>query len=293
MTAFGRSKRVTEDGTKCVTVEIRSVNNRFLDLSVRVPRSYSFLEERIRGYISERGITRGKVDVNLSVDVLSSGDVGMTLDEGMAGAYLEALKKLRDRFGLPDDISTMSVAQNRDLFLIRSADEDEDASYAQFLPIIREAVDGFLDSREREGQRLKEDLLSKIERLGQYRDEVEKLSEGQVDAYAEKLEAKIREILDRHELVLDEGRILTEVGIYADRVAVDEELARLSSHLAGFREILDGDEPAGRKLDFLVQEINREINTVGSKASETKIARTVVEMKTLLEKIREQIQNLE
>ncbi|MCQ2423583.1 MAG: YicC family protein [Clostridia bacterium] len=293
MTAFGRARGTSGSGDKDITTELKSVNSRFMDLSVRLPRSYSFLEEKIKAYLTERGISRGKIEVSVSVDLLRQEDVEITLDEAVAASYIKALETLRDTFGLRDDISTMRVAQNKDIFIEKKAEDDLERDWDDVRRVLGEAVDMFLAAREREGANLRADLLGKVDSLRDMAKTVEKLSAADVENYTEKLEARIRQLLDKNDLSFDDSRILTEVGIFADRVAIDEELVRLGSHFKAFEEIIDAPEAAGRKLDFLVQEINREINTIGSKANNTEIAHLVVEMKTVVEKIREQIQNLE
>jgi len=293
MTAFGRARRTTALGVKDITAEIKSVNSRYMDLSVRLPRFYSFLEEKIKAYLTERGIARGKIEVSVSVDILSQKGTEITVDTAVAESYIKALETLRDTFGLKDDISTMRVAQNRDVFIEKKAEDDLEKDWADVRAVLSEAVDVFLSAREREGANLRADLLKKADHIKELAAKVAELSKNAVDAYGEKLEAKIRQFLDNNSLVIDENRILTEVGIFADRVAIDEELVRLDSHFGAFAEMMDAAEPIGRKLDFLVQEINRETNTIGSKANNTEISHLVVEMKTEIEKIREQIQNLE
>jgi len=293
MTAFGRARRTTALGDKDITAEIKSVNSRYMDLSVRLPRFYSFLEEKIKAYLTERGIARGKIEVSVSVDILSQKGTEITVDTAVAESYIKALETLRDTFGLKDDISTMRVAQNRDVFIEKKAEDDLEKDWADVRAVLSEAVDVFLSAREREGANLRADLLKKADHIKELAAKVAELSKNAVDAYGEKLEAKIRQFLDNNSLVIDENRILTEVGIFADRVAIDEELVRLDSHFGAFAEMMDAAEPIGRKLDFLVQEINRETNTIGSKANNTEISHLVVEMKTEIEKIREQIQNLE
>ncbi len=293
MTAFGRARGTSGSGDKDITTELKSVNSRFMDLSVRLPRSYSFLEEKIKAYLTERGISRGKIEVSVSVDLLRQEDVEITVDEAVAASYIKALETLRDTFGLRDDISTMRVAQNKDIFIEKKAEDDLERDWDDVRRVLGEAVDMFLAAREREGANLRADLLGKVDSLRDMAKTVEKLSAADVENYTEKLETRIRQLLDKNDLSFDDSRILTEVGIFADRVAIDEELVRLGSHFKAFEEIIDAPEAAGRKLDFLVQEINREINTIGSKANNTEIAHLVVEMKTVVEKIREQIQNLE
>ena len=291
MTAFGRARSTV--GGKDITVEIRSVNNRFFDCSVKLPRAFSFLEEKIKPYLQANGISRGKVDVFVSIDVVDSPDVRITLDEGYAASYLAALRTLGEKFDLRDDLSIMTVAQNRDLFLIQKPEEDVERDWADVSAVLSEALDRFLASRESEGGRIETDLRGKISAIAERVNRIEELSREDTLTYREKLEARLREMLADNRIVFDENRILTECAVFADRIAIDEELVRLRSHFVGFEEILASSEPVGRRLDFLVQELNRETNTIGSKAQNTEIARLVVDIKCEIEKIREQIQNIE
>ena len=291
MTGFGRC-RETVEGLD-ITVEIKSVNSRFLDCTAKVSRAYGYLEERIKPYLMSRGVTRGKVDVWISVDVMDSGSVQITADEGDLQGYLEALYTLRDKYGLRDDISVMSVARNHDIFQIKKPDEDIEHDWERVLTVLSKAVDTFLTVREREGERLAADLRSKMENIKGAVDRIEELSLADVSTYRERLAERIREALNDCQITPDETRLLTECAIHADKVAVDEEMVRLRTHFGAFEEILSSGEPVGRKLDFLMQEMNREINTTGSKCSDAQIAHLVVDVKCELEKIREQIQNLE
>ncbi len=291
MTGFGRC-RETVNG-RDVTVEIRSVNSRFLDCSVKLSRSVSYLEERVKPYLQEKGVARGKVDVWIGVETLSSVGVSVELDDGYLQGYLSALYRLRDEFGLRDDVSVMTVAQNQNLFTVKKPEEDIEKDWADVKSVLDKAAEAFLASREREGERLAADLREKVESIRLATDRIEKLSAATVVSYRERLAERVREALADNRITVDEGRLLTECAIFADKVAVDEELVRLRSHFAAFREILDSGEPIGRKLDFLMQEMNREINTTGSKCNDAEIARIVVDVKCELEKIREQIQNLE
>ena len=291
MTAFGRARRTV--GGKDITVEIRSVNNRFFDCSVKLPRAFSFLEEKIKPHLQGAGITRGKVDVFIGIDVVDTPGADIAIDEGYAGAYVSALRSLGERFGLRDDISIMTVAQNRDLFIIKKPEEDAERDWIDVSSVLDEAVEKFLSGRAREGQNIEADLVSKVNAIRSRVDSIEALSEADTVSYKEKLEARLREMLSDNRIVFDENRILTECAVFADRIAIDEELVRLRSHFDGFEDILRSDEPVGRRLDFLVQEINRETNTIGSKCQNASIAKLVVDIKCEIEKIREQIQNIE
>ena len=291
MTAYGRA--VCSTAEKDITVEIKSVNNRYFDCSIRTPRIYSPLEEKIRARIQQSGISRGKIDVNVSLSVKSSEGVTVALDRGYAESYIAALRELRDEFSLSDDISVMSVAANRDLFTVVRPEEDSEKDWAELCPVLDEAVASFNAMRAAEGQRLMQDLASKKANLVKLASEIKVQSEADIAQYRAKLEARLRSTLENLDIVIDEARILTECAIFADRVAIDEELVRLASHFAAFDEMLLMDIPVGRKIDFLLQEMNREVNTTGSKCSDSEIAHKVVDMKAELEKIREQIQNIE
>ncbi len=291
MTAFGRARSTV--GGKDITVELRSVNNRFFDCSVKLPRAFSFLEEKIKPYLQSRSISRGKVDVFITIDVIDTPDVRIAIDEGYAEAYICALRSLGERFGLRDDVSVMGVARNSDIFVIKKSEEDTEKDWADLRVVLDEAIDKFLSARAREGENIRKDLEGKVVSIGVKVDEIEKLSLSDTVSYREKLEARLREMLSDNRIVFDENRILTECAVFADKIAIDEELVRLRSHFDGFADILKADEPAGRRLDFLVQEINRETNTIGSKCQNSAIARLVVDIKCDIEKIREQIQNIE
>ena len=291
MTAFGRAKGSV--GGKEITVELRSVNNRFFDCSAKLPRAFSFLEEKIKPHLQSRSISRGKVDVFISIDVVDTPDVVIDIDEGYAAAYIKALRKLRDQFDLNDNINVMSVASNKDLFVIKKSEEDTEKEWADLCTVLDVAIDKFLAAREREGQNIRLDLEGKIASISEKVTRIEALSETDTREYRIKLEQKLKDMLSDSRIVFDENRILTECAIFADKIAIDEELVRLRSHFDGFAEILSADEPAGRRLDFLVQEINRETNTIGSKCQNSAIAKLVVDIKCDIEKIREQIQNIE
>jgi len=293
MTAFGRARKMSSDGALDITAEIRSVNSRYLDCSVRMSRSVSHLEDRVKTALSEAGITRGKVEVYIGVDVLEQRGMEIALDREAARAYVAALNQLREEFGLTDDISVMRVAQNRELFVVKKPEEDDEHEWNEIRAVLSEALAGFNEMRRKEGENLCRDILGKAEKIRGMAEEVKKLSEADIAGYPQKLEQRIRKFLEDFDAEASEQRILTEAAIYADRAAIDEELVRLGSHFKALSEIVNSDEAAGRKLDFLVQEINRETNTIGSKAGNAQIAHLVVDMKTEIEKIREQIQNLE
>ena len=292
MTAFGRKKETTAGG-KSVTVEIRSVNNRYFDCTVRLPRAYSYLEEKIKPYLQKKGVTRGKVDVSVTVESDAGAQGNIRLDEDYTAQYLQALYTLRDTFGLRDDISVMNVAKNASVFVTSAPEEDAEAVWQEIVGVMDGALALFLAARQNEGRRLTEDIREKLAVIRRRVDAIEEMSEADTRGYRDKLEERLRTILHDHNITVDENRLLTECAVFADKIAIDEELVRLRSHFGTFEEIAASDEPAGRRLDFLLQEINRETNTIGSKCQNADIARLVVDIKTDLEKIREQIQNLE
>ena len=291
MTAFGRAKRQGE--AKDITIEIKSVNSRFFDCNVKLPRAYIFLEERIKDHIRKNAVGRAKVDVFVTVDAHTSGVGSVGLDTPYLESYLSALYRLRDEFGLKDDISVMTVARHQDIFTHDKPEEDLEAEWEIFRSVLDEAILGYAEMREREGAKAEADIKEKIELVRSYADEVEEISKEDTVGYRDKLEAKLKAILADAEITPDENRLLTECAIWADKIAIDEELVRLRSHFGAFYDIIESKDPSGRKLDFLMQELNRETNTIGSKANNARIARIVVNMKGELEKIREQIQNIE
>lgn len=293
MTAFGRARRMSDDGSRDITIELKSVNSRYLDCTVRLPRAFSYLEEKIKAYVSDRGVVRGKLEIYVSIDVLENNGMCVDLDTAAAESYIAALKKLRDEFGLKDDISVMRVAANRDLFIVKKPDDDAEKDWNDIRPTLDEALGAFIAAREREGANLEADIYKKIDNIKANLKNIAALSDADTKGYYSKLQARIKQFLSDNDIEIAEQRILTEAAIFADRVAIDEEIVRLESHFKAFDEIIATPEPAGRKLDFLLQEMNRETNTIGSKANDAAIAKLVVANKNELEKIREQIQNIE
>ncbi len=291
MTAFGRHSETVNE--KNITVEIKSVNNRYFDCSVRIPRNYSFLEERIKPYLQLHGISRGKVDVSITIENVGSSDVSISLNEEYAKAYYEALKQLKEALDLPGEITVATLQRDSNIFTLSKLEEDEEQDWLDLSAVLEKAIEKFITAREREGANIEADLRSKIAAINKNVDVVEAHSEVDVKSYRARLEEKLRAVLSDNKVTLDENRILTECAIFADKVAVDEEIVRLRSHFKTFEDILSSKDPAGRKLDFLMQEMNRETNTIGSKCSNSEIAHIVVDIKCELEKIREQIQNIE
>ena len=291
MTAFGRHSEIVNN--KNIIVEIKSVNNRYFDCSSRISRNYSFLEEKIKPYLQTHGISRGKVDVSVTIEPIGTSDVSITLNEGYARAYYEALVQLRDMLSLPGEITVATLQRDSNIFTVSKLAEDEEQDFADLCVVLDQAIEKFIVAREKEGANIESDLISKVQGIKERVDIIESHSEEDIASYRSRLEEKLRTVLSDNKITLDENRILTECAIFADKVAVDEEIVRLRSHFKAFEDILKSDEPVGRKLDFLMQEMNRETNTIGSKCSNSSIAHVVVDIKCELEKIREQIQNIE
>ena len=288
MTGYGRSEQIV-DG-RAVTVEIKSVNHRYFEFSCRTTRGYSFLEEKLKSFLQGR-ITRGKVDAYISVEALESAQTQVLVNHSLAEGYVQALRELAERYGLRDDISVSTASRYSDIFSVHKAPEDEEAVWSSVQQAAEEALKNFLAMREAEGERLRADVLSRAGTIMKLVDEIETRSPQTVAEYQERLRQKIQELLGDN--TVDEQRLLTETAIFADKVAVAEETVRLRSHFRQMEEMMKTDAPIGRKLDFLVQEMNREANTIGSKAVDSKIAYLVVDIKAEIEKIREQIQNIE
>ena len=288
MTGYGRDQQLLHG--RSITVEIRSVNHRYFEFSCRAPRGCAFLEDRLKRAL-QSAISRGKVEVALTLQTVESRNTSVAVDHALAGQYITALRTLGEEYALPDDLTLSTVCRLPDIFTLCRGEEDEEELAADVLSVLQKALEQFVAMRETEGERLKADVLSRLLTMEEHLSFVEERSPQTVAEYRARLTAKLTELLNG--AVPDENRILTEVGIIADRLAVDEETVRLRSHFAQLRKILESTEPVGRKLDFLVQEMNRETNTIGSKCSDTAIAGHVVEMKSELEKIREQIQNIE
>ena len=288
MTGYGRGEAVL--GGRTITVELRSVNNRYLDCTVKLPRIYVFAEEAIKAMVQKR-IARGKVDVFVTIGQAEAGDVSISVNAPVAEGYYAALCDLRDRFQLRDDLSVSLLARMPDVFLVEKTQEDLQEVSDQICSVLALALDDFDAMRQREGERLRQDVKARADAIAALTARVEERAPGIVEAYRARLSAKMAEVLQSTQI--DESRILTEAAIFADKVAVDEETVRLRSHLSQLEQMLEQEGPVGRKLDFLIQEFNREANTIGSKCSDIETARYVVDMKAEIEKIREQIQNIE
>lgn len=288
MTGYGSAKGTVEGIEVCV--ELKSVNNKFLDTSVRLPRSFLFAEETVKSAVMSH-ITRGKVDVFVTVDSSMADDMVVKVNEPLLKGYIAALEQIAKENDLPNDITTMSVSRFPDVLNVEKKELDAEAVAAGIRNIAEQALCDFDAMRIREGAKLKEDVLAKLETIEKLVTVIETESPKAVEEYREKLRQKLLEVLGTSGI--DETRIVTEAAIFADKVAVDEETVRLRSHMAQLRTMLDGGSPIGRKIDFLLQEFNREANTTGSKCQNADIAHVVVDLKSEIEKIREQIQNIE
>ena len=288
MTGYGRCEHIDE--SKKIVIDIRSVNHRYCDVSVKVPRSYAYLEDKIREYVSSE-ISRGKVEVFVYIENYTNDDKVVTLDRVLSENYYNVLTELKETYNLRHDIGLSDLARFSDIFVTRQQEEDKDKAWELVSGCLKAAVNDFVAMRLREGERLKENLIEKAETIKALIAKIEARSPEIIKEYEARLRARMEELLGN--LQVDEGRLVTEVGIMADKVCIDEELVRLKSHFVELEKILALSEPVGRKLDFLVQEINRETNTIGSKANDFGIATLVVEIKSEIEKLREQIQNIE
>ncbi len=289
MTGFGRGT-CNENG-KEFTVEIKSVNHRYIDFYIKLPRQIAYLEERVREVVS-KSIFRGKVDIFISFEDRSEDSKSVMLDEALAGAYIQAIEKLKGKYGLKDDLSVSLISRFPDVLKIEKTEDDEEQLWSILNRALETAVVSLIQMREKEGNELRSSLLQKADYMESIISQITNRSPEVVIEYKQKLENRIKDLLNQQ--TVDENRLAMEVAIFADRCSIDEELVRLGSHLSQLRDILSiKRQPVGRKLDFLVQEINREINTIGSKSNDIMITKNVLELKSETEKIREQIQNME
>ena len=288
MTGFGRAQETVDGMT--VTVELKSVNHRYFEFTAKVPRTYGFLEEKLKSFLNAR-VSRGKMECYVSIENLEESDMEVVVNPSLAKGYVDALRTLSETFGLKEDYSAISIAKFPDVLTLRKAPADEEKIWNAVQKVTELAVERFVTMRETEGEKLRADILSKADTILEHVAFVESRSPQTVREYHEKLRQRMEEFPGNTQV--DEQRLLTEAAIFADKVAVDEETVRLRSHIAQLREFLNANEPIGRKLDFLVQEMNRESNTIGSKAQDVEIAKRVIAIKAEVEKIREQVQNIE
>lgn len=288
MTGYGRCE--TSESGRDITVEIKSVNHRYFEINTRVTRGYGFIEDRLKKYLQSK-VSRGKLDVFITVGTSEEEVAEVSVNHSLASGYIKALREIGTKYGLPDDITISSVARYPEIFSVHKEAEDEEKVWNEILPAVDSALKDFLSMREAEGERMKADVLSRAETILSIVGEIEERSPQTVLEYKAKLTERINELLASS--TVDEQRIATEAAIFADKVAVDEETVRLRSHFVQMNDIMTAGGPIGRKLDFIVQEMNREANTIGSKVTDSQLAHKVVDIKAELEKIREQIQNIE
>lgn len=288
MTGYGRSQKILNG--RDISVEIRSVNHRYYEYTSRIPRTYSYIDEKLKAVL-KTSVARGKVEVSVTINNIEGKDSQIAINKGVAEGYVTALRSISEELALKDDLTLSNLIRIPDVFNIQKTPDDEEQICADVSEVTAEALERFVAMRETEGTRLKNDILEKADFIIERVKIVEELSPLTVEAYRNKLYKKLSEVLaDKN---IDEQRIITEAAIFSEKIAVDEETVRLRSHIAQLRDILESNEAVGRKLDFIVQEINREVNTIGSKAQDLNITKIVVDMKSEIEKIREQIQNVE
>lgn len=288
MTGYGRIKKVIDE--REYNIEIRSVNHRYNDISVKVPRSISYLEEPIRKIISEN-VNRGKIDVFVGFNNFGIEGKSVVINEELAKKYINELKNLADKTGINSNIEVIDISKMPDVLQMQSIDEENDLIKTEITECIEEAIDNLNDMRLQEGQKIKEDLEEKITNIETMVDNIFAYSTGLIEEYVVKLNERIKELL--HKDIIDETRIAQETVIYSDKCSIDEEITRLRSHIKQFRSLIELDMPVGKKIDFIIQEMNRETNTIGSKSVKLEITNLVIELKTEIENMREQIQNIE
>lgn len=288
MTGFGRGENISPN--REITVEIRSVNHRYYEFSSRLPRSCGYLEEKLKPFIQEY-VSRGKVEVSVQLKAINASDSELVVNQAVIDNYISTLRQIAKKLRLKDDLSASTLLRINDAFDTRKKPDDEEEILNEVLAAAKMAVEKYNEMRAREGANLKADILSRLENIEKNVACVEENSEETLKAYRERLYARINDVLGDRQI--DDQRVLTEVAIFSDKIAVDEETVRLKSHIAQMREMLDSEQPIGRKLDFLIQEFNREANTIGSKCQNVNTAQIVVDIKSDIEKIREQIQNIE
>lgn len=287
MTGFGRAS--LESNGKNYIIEIKTVNNKYSDITVKSPKRLSFMEDKIRKQIANR-ITRGKVEVSVSFFDFSNKSKNVVLNKEIAKEYIKQLREIADENNLSENISVVEIAKLPDILNSIDSDNDEEIA-SEALQCLNMALDSLIEMRKTEGENIKQDLLVRIERVQNLVDKIAENSKGIVEEYVSKLEKRVKEISKTD--VVDENRIAQEAVIYADKTSIEEELTRLNSHIVQFKELVNSDGPVGKKLDFMIQEMNRETNTIGSKAGSGEITKAVIDLKVELEDIREQIQNIE
>ena len=290
MTGFGRCE--AEINGREITVEIKSVNHRYFEFSCRTPRGYGFLDDKLKSYVNSR-VSRGKIDMFVTVGANDEAPSQVTVNHQLVSGYINAMKEISDTYGVENDVTVVSLSRFPDVFTVHKPAEDEEQITNDVLSVAKTALDSFISMRETEGEKMKADILSRANTILSIVGEIEERSPQTVAEYEERLLERIKQTLEDYEVEIDEQRVLTEVAVFSDKFAVAEETVRLRSHFEQLEKFLEYDEPVGRKIDFIIQEMNREANTIGSKVQDAVLAHKVVDIKSEIEKIREQVQNIE
>ena len=290
MTGFGRCE--AEINGREITVEVKSVNHRYFEFSCRTPRGYGFLDDKLKSYVNSR-VSRGKIDMFVTIGANDEAPSEVTVNHQLVSGYINAMKEISDTYGVENDVTVVSLSRFPDVFTVHKPAEDEEQITNDVLSVAKTALDSFIAMREAEGEKMKADILSRANTILSIVGEIEERSPQTVAEYEERLLERIKQTLEDYEVEIDEQRVLTEVAVFSDKVAVAEETVRLRSHFEQLNKFLEYDEPVGRKIDFIIQEMNREANTIGSKVQDAVLAHKVVDIKSEIEKIREQVQNIE
>ena len=290
MTGFGRCE--AEINGREITVEVKSVNHRYFEFSCRTPRGYGFLDDKLKSYVNSR-VSRGKIDMFVTIGANDEAPSEVTVNHQLVSGYINAMKEISDTYGVENDVTVVSLSRFPDVFTVHKPAEDEEQITNDVLSVAKTALDSFIAMREAEGEKMKTDILSRANTILSIVGEIEERSPQTVAEYEGRLLERIKQTLEDYEVEIDEQRVLTEVAVFSDKVAVAEETVRLRSHFEQLNKFLEYDEPVGRKIDFIIQEMNREANTIGSKVQDAVLAHKVVDIKSEIEKIREQVQNIE
>lgn len=290
MTGFGRCE--AEINGREITVEVKSVNHRYFEFSCRTPRGYGFLDDKLKSYVNSR-VSRGKIDMFVTIGANDEAPSEVTVNHQLVSGYINAMKEISDTYGVENDVTVVSLSRFPDVFTVHKPAEDEEQITNDVLSVAKTALDSFIAMREAEGEKMKTDILSRANTILSIVGEIEERSPQTVAEYEVRLLERIKQTLEDYEVEIDEQRVLTEVAVFSDKVAVAEETVRLRSHFEQLNKFLEYDEPVGRKIDFIIQEMNREANTIGSKVQDAVLAHKVVDIKSEIEKIREQVQNIE
>ena len=290
MTGFGRCRTVLHG--REISVEIKSVNHRFFEFSCRTPKGYGFLDDKLKALVNSR-VSRGKIDMFVTVGTAEDTPAEVKINHSLVSGYINAMKEISETYGIENDVTVTAISRFPDVYTVSKAPENEEEITADVLEAASTAIDGFIAMREAEGEKMKADILGRAEVILATVDEIDERSPQTVKEYEERLLDRINRTLQDYNINIDEQRVLTEVAVFADKVAVAEETVRLRSHFAQLSKIMESQTPIGREIDFIIQEMNREANTIGSKVQDAEIAHKVVKIKSEIEKMREQIQNIE